>query len=121
MNNNIEESLNIFRDINYSHYIVQYQGDIEYEISKKSGYYVTLINDKFAIVSMPLSSKLFVGDKDLKSIVYIKSPERYTLQQMSPIESAQIRPLQLESPLNLTGKDVIVDMLDTGIDYWAGI
>lgn len=117
MNNNIEESLNIFRDINYSHYIVQYQGDIEYEISKKSGYYVTLINDKFAIVSMPLSSKLFVGEKDLKSIVYIKSPERYTLQQMSPIESAQIRPLQLELPLNLTGKDVIVAMLDTGIDY----
>ena len=37
MNNNIEESLNIFRDINYSHYIVKYQGDIEYEISKKSG------------------------------------------------------------------------------------
>lgn len=42
----------IFHDINYDNYVVQYQGDIEAEISKIPDYYVTVINDRYAVVSV---------------------------------------------------------------------
>ena len=35
----------IFTDINIDNYVVQYQGDIQEELSKYPGYYVTIIND----------------------------------------------------------------------------
>ena len=43
---------NIFRDINYNHYLVEYEGDIKAEILKLPDYYATVINDRYAIISI---------------------------------------------------------------------
>ena len=51
------------------------------------------------------------------SIVYIKEPEFYTLQSISPIDAAQIRSFQISQTLSLTGKGILVGIIDTGIDY----
>ncbi|MEG0307137.1 MAG: S8 family peptidase [Clostridium sp.] len=107
----------IFSDINYDHYIVQYQGDIEQYNANQPDYYVTVINDNYAILS--LNKNIYPDNENLNlsSIVYVKPVEMYTLQQISPIEASQVIFLQLDLPLNLTGNGVNVAIVDTGIDY----
>jgi hypothetical protein len=46
--------INIFSDANYYHYIVQYEGNIEDEVSKQPGYYATIIDNQYAILSAPV-------------------------------------------------------------------
>lgn len=107
----------IFTDINIDNYVVQYQGDIEEELSKYPGYYVTIINDQYAIVSLKKNVEINVGEPYFSTIVYVKPAEMFTLEQISPVEASQASFLQLNLPLNLTGRGVNVAIIDTGIDY----
>jgi subtilisin family serine protease len=107
----------IFLDPNYYHYIVQYEGNIEEEVSKQQGYYVTIINNKYAIVSADRELDLNIEQPIFSTIVYVASPDIFTLQEVSPTEASQASFLQLELPLKLTGRGVTVAIMDTGIDY----
>lgn len=118
MKKNFSVPESIFSDINYFQYLVQYQGDIETEIPVESGYYVTVINDKYAIILVPKEEvEIDIKRPQFSSIVYVKPTEMYTLQKVSPIEASKANFLQLNLPLNLTGKEVTVAIMDTGIDY----
>ena len=118
MKKNIEAE-KIFHDINYDNYIVQYQGNIELEISKRPGYYVTIINDRYAIVSVKKDLEINLSEETyFETIVYVNQAIMYTLQQISPIEASQANFLQITaSPLNFTGKGVNIAIIDSGIDY----
>lgn len=117
MKRNIEQE-RVFHDIRYDNYVVQYQGDIEGEISQKPGYYVTVINDRFAIVSVPKDIEINISEEaQFATVVYVIPSEFYTLQDISPIEASQADFLQTGSALNLTGKGVDVAIVDSGIDY----
>lgn len=108
----------VYHDINYDNYIVQYQGDIESEIANKPGYYVIVINDKYAIVSVKKDIELNTSEETtIQSILYVNAVRMYTLQEISPIEAAEVSFLQIGEPLNLTGKGVNVAIIDSGIDY----
>lgn len=107
----------IFSDPNYYHYMVQYQGNIEDEVSKMPGYYATIINDNYAIISISGDLNVDIGDIKLTTVVYVKPTEMYTLQDVSPIEASGARFLQLNLPLSLNGKGVNVAVIDSGIDY----
>lgn len=107
----------IFLDPNYYHYIVQYEGNIEEEVSKQQGYYVTIINNKYAIVSADRELDLNIEQPIFSTIVYVASPDIFTLQEVSPTEASQASFLQLELPLKLTGRGVTMAIMDTGIDY----
>jgi subtilisin family serine protease len=107
----------IFTDVNIDNYVVQYQGDIQEELSKYPGYYVTIINDLYAIVSLEKNVEINVGEPYFSTIVYVKPAEMFTLEQISPVEASQASFLQLNLPLNLTGRGVNVAIVDTGIDY----
>ena len=118
MKKNVDVPESIFRDINYFQYMVQYQGDIEKEITKELGYYVTLINDEYAILAVPKQEiEIDIRRPIFSSIVYVKPSEMYTLQEISPIEASEANFVQVNSPLNLTGKGVNVAIIDSGIDY----
>ena len=108
---------NVFNNDSYLNIVVQYQGDIIEEISKNPDYYVTIINDKYAILSFKSDGNNNIEKIKFDSIVYMKEPEFYTLQSISPIDAAQIRSFQISQPLNLTGKGILVGIVDTGIDY----
>jgi len=114
---NFRTPKNIFADTNYYHYIVQYQGNIEEEVSKQPGYYVTIINNKYAIVSADRELDLNIQGPIFSSILYVAATDIFTLEEISPIEASQANFLQLKLPLNLTGKGVNVAIIDTGIDY----
>ncbi|NFN94441.1 peptidase S8 [Clostridium botulinum] len=107
----------IFHNTDYKHYIVQYQGKINDEALQKEGYYIAIINDKYAIISTKKGKKINVDDPLFSDIVYIKGTETYTLEEISPIEASQVRNVQINLPLQLTGKGVVVGIIDTGIDY----
>ncbi|MDR5588907.1 MULTISPECIES: S8 family peptidase [Clostridium] len=108
---------NLFNNTDYNHYIVQYQGKINDEALQKEGYYIATVNDKYAIISTPKEKKINVNDPLFSNIVYVKGTETYTLQEITPIEASQVRSLQIDLPLQLTGKEVVVGIIDTGIDY----
>lgn len=107
----------IFSDKNYYHYLVQYEGNIEEEVSKQPGYYVTIINDKYAIVSSNKELELNILPPIFSTIVYAAIQDIFTLQEVSPIEASGANFLQLELPLKLTGTGVNVAIIDTGVDY----
>jgi len=107
----------LFTNIDYYHYIVEYQGNIQEEVSKKPGYYVTIINYKYAIVSTKTENPLSMKDLKFTSIVLVNPQQLFILQQISPIEASGAKFLQLDLPLSLTGRGVNVAIIDTGIDY----
>jgi len=112
---NVPEDL--FTSDKYFHYIVQYVGDIQGEVSKVSGYYVTIINNQYAMISTERETDLNVDEPRFKTIEFAVQSAFFTLQQVSPIEAAKVNFLQLELPLNLTGRGVDIIIIDTGIDY----
>jgi subtilisin family serine protease len=118
MNRTYSGSDSIFRNGDYYQYIVQYQGDIVSEITPESGYYVYVLDDKYAILVVPAQEiEIDIKKPIFKSIVYVKPVEMYTLQEISPIEAANISFIQTNTPLNLTGKGVCIAIVDSGIDY----
>lgn len=117
MKRNLDVPETIFSDINYDHYIVQYQGNVHQDFLQQPDHYLTIINDRYAIVSLPKNIEISVGDPNFPSIVYVKPAEMFTLQQVTPIEASQADFLHLDLPLNLNGNGVNVAILDTGIDY----
>ena len=117
MKRNLEVPESIFSDVNYDHYIVQYQGNVLQDFSQTPDNYLTLINDRYAIISLPKNVELAIGAPEFPSIVYVKPTELYTLQQITPIEASQVGFLHLNLPLSLNGSGVNVAIIDTGIDY----
>lgn len=128
-NKNIDVT-EIFNSPEYVQYIVEYIGNFNVDIGKSQDVCITLINNEYATASIKrtlLSDYLDVNE--IRSILekylenqdfklgFITLPQLYTLQELSAIEAAQVGLLQANLPLSLTGKGVLVGIIDTGIDY----
>lgn len=107
----------IFEDINYDNYLVQYDGDIIRDTLKYPKMYVTIINEKYAILSVEKNFEIDISQLKLSAIVYVKPANMFTLQEITPVEASEASFLQLNLPLNLKGRGVNVAIIDTGIDY----
>lgn len=121
---------NIFDSSKYVQYVIEYNGDIN-NVKKIENIYITKIDAQYAILS--IKAELLLAYQDVSevrkllethgvvnndfNIIYISSPQAYTLQQISAIDEAKVSSIQGGQPLNLTGKGVIVGIIDTGIDY----
>lgn len=122
---------NIFQSPRYAHYIIQYQGEYKNDLKDVEGVYIIILNEQYAILSVSedidkdIGNIRYVADfinrqvanKGNFIIVYILPPSLYTLQEISAIQATQVDFLQVSLPLNLTGHDVVVGIIDTGIDY----
>lgn len=109
----------IFMDKKYKHYMVEYQGDIENDILKVPGYFLTKVDEKYAIISTESDIDLEENYRIFPSIIFVMFPTYYTLQDIDIISNGEKKKSEEIHPLNLSGKGTIVAVIGTGIDYMS--
>ena len=97
-------------------YVVEYRGSFKEEISKVNYACGDIINDNLAIISVN-EKDIDRLRKDVPSIVFIEARSIYVLQDIAPTNVDAIASVKTNNYLSLTGRGVIVGMIDTGIDY----
>ena len=107
----------LFINTAYKHYIAQYQGNISEQSNKIPYIYTTIIDDKYAIISLPVGNTTEEILTNIPSIIFIKRGYIYTLETITVMTAANIPLLHLNNPLALFGTGVLVGIVDTGIDY----
>ena len=97
-------------------FLVEYRGDFEEEINKISYACGNAITNTIGIVS---TSNRYLDQllKDVPSIIFIDPRSMYVLQDISPSSVDNINNVKINPYLNLTGRGVLIGMVDTGIDY----
>jgi len=94
--------------------IVKFSGSLE-DIRTGLGADIELLSQNYAILTLPLDelSKLY----DYPQIEYIELPKLLSYVLRESLDSACIASVHSQAGLNLTGKGVIVGIIDSGIDY----
>lgn len=77
------------------------------------GYCPQVVNDKYVILYGENPS----GEVNFRDYTYANIPKLYGLMDATAVADTGAIRLQNQANLNLTGKDVIVGLIDTGIDY----
>ena len=97
-------------------FLVEYRGNFEEEIDKISYACGNSITNTIGIVS---TSYEYLDQllKDAPSIIFIDPRGMYILQDISPTSVDNINNVKINPYLDLTGKGVLIGMVDTGIDY----
>ncbi|MGL4990934.1 MAG: S8 family serine peptidase [Sarcina sp.] len=100
----------------FTDFLVQYDGDLIPEIEKMSSYASAFaIDQSYAIVSARNDKIQEVTN--IKEIVYVDSGGVYTLQGVSPSDASKSMNFEYNPYFNLTGKGILVGIIDTGIDF----
>lgn len=111
-----QECSELFYEENYSNYIVEYEGDIKSVFTNIDYACGFILDDRYAVVSVDINKADEFFEKT-KEIVFVEEPSIYTLNQVSPIDAANISQFHESPVLSLTGQGVLVGIIDTGIDY----
>ncbi|HIR00600.1 MAG TPA: S8 family peptidase [Candidatus Scybalocola faecavium] len=97
----------------YADYIVEYGGNeaFIYEIYQTDC--VQIFNERYGAFHLPVTSM----EMAVNLLTYSAIPKLYGLMDSSSMESSGIIRLQRQPYLNLTGQDIIIGIIDTGIDF----
>ncbi|MDZ5252264.1 S8 family peptidase [Clostridium sp. LIBA-8841] len=96
--------------------LVEYFGDIQSEIENIPNASIYIIDEKIAILSLK-ESDLENLLKKIQPFILAELGTLYTLENTSPVEASSAITFHRNPYLTLTGTDVIIGMVDTGIDY----
>lgn len=97
-------------------FVVEYVGDFKGQIDKVNYAFGDIITKNLAVVSVE-EKNIERLRRDVPAIVFIEARGLYVLQDTSPVNVDAIAPIRLNPYLNLTGRGIIVGIVDTGIDY----
>ena len=75
-----------------------------------------VFNDYYGMIHYPLSERSFAAFFE-EGFFYTTVPKLYTLLDTVNLDAAGITKVQNQPVLNLTGQDIILGFIDTGIDY----
>jgi len=107
---------NLYYDPNTANYLIEYKGNFKERMNNISYACGDIITDTIGVIS--------VREKDLDrllrevpEIVFFDFSTMYVLQDISPSSVDNINNLKINPYLDLTGKNVLVGIVDTGIDY----
>lgn len=103
-------------DENFNSYIVEYDGDIVKALANKDYGCAFILDENYAVVSVKSGEEGRL-QREVPEIIYMERNTIYTLNDISPLESANISKFHENPFLNLTGRGVLIGMVDTGIDY----
>ena len=105
-----------YLDEDSSRYVVEYRGAFKEQISKVDYACGETITDTLAVISIR-DEDLARLRKDVPSIIFIEARSVYTLQDIGPNDVDNIYEVKNNPYLNLNGRNVIVGLIDTGINY----
>lgn len=109
---NEEDRRKIFND-EYTDVIFDYAINPE-EISRLAGETINYINDKYAVLYIPVTS---VQSRLLSPVTYSTIPKLYSLMDTTSLEAMGVLRVQNIPTLALRGSGVLLGFIDTGIDY----
>lgn len=112
----VSNKANLLVDPESMNFLVEYRGDIENEVKNIENVEVYIIDDIYAVLSMKNVDYDSIIQR-INSLVFIELGGIYTLSSTTPIEASKAENFHNSPYLKLTGKDVIVGIIDTGIDY----
>lgn len=97
-------------------FLVYYKLGFKEEIDKTDYACGDIITERIAIISVPYKD-LDRLISEVKSIAFVEPRSTYVLQDISPNDVDEIYSIKDNTYLNLSGKGVLVGLVDTGIDY----
>ena len=107
---------NLFYDPKAENYLIEYRGDFKKEIEDISYIAGAVLNETMGIIALkPEDIPRLL--KDVPSIVYIDVRNINVLLDTTPVYVDNINNVKINPYLGLTGKGVVVGIIDTGIDY----
>ena len=92
--------------------IVKYHGSLD--VLGSLGVGIEYLIAGYAILTVP--EQLVKQMVELEQIEYVEKPKRFFYQQIPPTEGSCLEPV-IFGELNLTGRGVLVAVIDSGIDY----
>lgn len=94
--------------------LVKYHGDIE-SIALNEGGIAQLINDQFAILSIP--PERIRNLLNYTEVEYIETPKQMIYTDVQSMSASCITQVQNNSPYRLKGEGVLLAIIDSGINY----
>ncbi|OON90948.1 MAG: peptidase S8 and S53 subtilisin kexin sedolisin [Epulopiscium sp. Nele67-Bin001] len=94
--------------------IVKYNGDID-RVAREQSAIAQIISTKFAVLSVPRQNVSALSN--YTEIEYMETPKLLTYNLNKSMTGSCIKTVQNNRPYNLTGKGVILGIIDSGIQY----
>ena len=113
---NMIEKMRQNKNVEYNRYLIEYDGDIADKM-KTINYASTFILDEDYAVLTVEEGREDELQRNVPQIVYIERNYIFTLTDIDPKETSHINEFHEYPYLNLTGRGVLVGILDTGINY----
>lgn len=113
---NYNRACSSFLDENFEHFVIEYRGTFKEQIDKLDYACGDTITDTLGVIAVRENqlNKLRI---DVPAIIFIETRSIYVLQDIDPSDADNIKPIKDNPYLNLTGKGVLVGLIDTGISY----
>jgi len=107
---------NSYYDPNLENFLIEYRGNLKEQIDKVSYACGDVISDKIGVVSLK-AEKIDQLLIDVPSISFYDFRTMFVLEQVSPSSVDNINNIKINPYLNLTGRGVLIGIVDTGINY----
>lgn len=97
-------------------YLVEYRGNFKEQIDRVDYACGDIINETIGVIALH-ERNLDRILRDVPAIIYVDFRATYILQNISPSNVDNINSIKINPYLNLTGRGVLIGIVDTGIDY----
>lgn len=97
-------------------YLIEYRGNLLEQMVNIDYACAYKITDKLAILAVK-GERLDELRQSVPAIIFVNFMNKFVLQDTSVTDVSNIQPIKVNPYLNLTGRGVIIGIVDTGIDY----